>query len=168
RARTPQPLIIVLTARAEEAARVRGFDEGADDYLCKPFSIRELMARIGALVRRVERLEAVPRRKPLVVRDLMLDPVARTAAHRGRALELSRREFDLLWYLASHADRVYTREQLLAAVWGPRFEGFDHTVNAHINRLRTKLDPQRADAPYITTVWGSGYRFVTHTGALAS
>ena len=157
---TAQPLIIMLTARTEEAARVRGFDAGADDYLCKPFSIRELMARIGALVRRDRRraLEG-PRHQPLAVRDLVLDSQLRRAQRAGTVLELSPREFDLLWFLASHADRVYSREQLLTSVWGPRFEGFEHTVNAHINRLRTKLDPDRSRPHYIVTVWGAGYRF---------
>lgn len=157
---TADPLIIMLTARTEEGSRVCGFDAGADDYLCKPFSIRELVARIGALVRREQRRASDgPRCQPLVVRDLVLD-LQRRVAHRGGAeLELSPREFDLLWYLASHAERVYSRDQLLTAVWGPRFEGFEHTVNAHINRLRTKLDPDRSRPHYIVTVWGAGYRF---------
>ena len=157
---TEEPLIIMLTARTEEAARVCGFDAGADDYLCKPFSVRELMARIGALVRRDRRrtLEG-PRRQRLAIRDLVLDSQLRTAQRAATALELSPREFDLLWFLASHADRVYSREQLLTSVWGPRFEGFEHTVNAHINRLRTKLDPDHSRPHYIVTVWGAGYRF---------
>jgi DNA-binding response OmpR family regulator len=155
-----EPLVIMLTARTEEAARVCGFDAGADDYLCKPFSIRELMARIGALVRRDQRRAFDgPPHEPLAVRDLVLDSQRRTAQRAGTALELSPREFDLLWFLASRADRIYSREQLLTAVWGPRFEGFEHTVNAHINRLRTKLDPDRSRPHYIITVWGAGYRF---------
>ena len=163
RRRTPQPLIILLTARTEEAARLRGFDEGADDYLCKPFSVRELMARITALVRRSSRTDQpMPRSERLIVRDLELNPELRTVTRGDQPVDLSPREFDLLWFLARHVDRVYSREQLLAAVWGARFEGYDHTVNAHINRVRTKLDPNRTKVPYIATVWGSGYRFVAH------
>ena len=168
RRRTAQPLIILLTARTEEAARLRGFDEGADDYLCKPFSVRELMARITALVRRSARGDReAPSNERLIIRDLDLNPAMRTVTRGTQPIDLSPREFDLLWFLAQHVHRVYSREQLLAAVWGARFEGYDHTVNAHINRLRTKLDPNRTRAPYIATVWGSGYRFVVypHPGA---
>ena len=163
RRQNPQALIILLTARTEESARLRGFDEGADDYLCKPFSVRELMARIAVLVRRSTRIDQeTPRCEPLVIRDLILSPELRTVTRGGQQIDMTPREFDLLWFLARHVDRVYSREQLLAAVWGARFEGFDHTVNAHINRVRSKLDPDRTETPYIATVWGSGYRFVTH------
>ena len=163
RRRTPQPLIILLTARTAEAARLRGFDEGADDYLCKPFSVRELMARITALVRRAARgNQEAPRSERFTIRDLDLNAELRTVTRGAQSIDLSPREFDLLWFLARHVERVYSREQLLAAVWGSRFEGYDHTVNAHINRVRTKLDPNRTQAPYIATIWGSGYRFVAH------
>ncbi|MBT9503799.1 MAG: response regulator transcription factor [Burkholderiaceae bacterium] len=154
------PLIIV-SARSAEAHRVLGLELGADDYLVKPFSVLELVARVRALLRRVEQLRQ-PQAAPAALQfgeQHRLDPIRRELRQGGEAIPLTLREFDLLYFLARHPGQVFSRGDLLDRVWGSGFDGYEHTVNSHINRLRTKIeaDPQRPRL--IATVWGVGYRF---------
>lgn len=155
--------IILLTARASESDHVRGLDAGADDYVAKPFSVAELKARIRAQLRRSSMLRdgAAPAPPPAKwkVGDFVIDAAARVATRRGRHLALTNREFDLLAHLLRHSGRAFSRQQLLAAVWGHGFDGFDHTVNSHINRLRAKIEDDPAEPRSLVTVWGQGYRF---------
>ena len=154
--------ILMLTAKSSELDRVLGLEMGADDYLTKPFSIPELMARIKALFRRVDALSATdPDGEPSPVRcgDLEIDPVRHQVRVQGRVVELTAREFDLLYHFARHPGRVYSRAQLLDQVWGYNHEGYEHTVNTHINRLRAKIEEDATRPRYILTVWGVGYRF---------
>ena len=154
--------ILMLTAKSTELDRVLGLEIGADDYLTKPFSIRELLARVKALFRRVEGLSQPP---PPATSDLMhiddleIDSEKRTVQLGNRCVELTAREFDLLTHFARHPGRVYTRAQLLDSVWGYGHDGYEHTVNSHINRLRAKIEKHPAQPRYILTVWGVGYKF---------
>jgi len=157
RRRPDYPRVLMLTARAEEVDRVLGLELGADDYLTKPFSLRELEARVRALLRRREAPSAPVER--LVFAGLEIDPAARRVRVQGRSVELTAREFDLLLELARHPGRVYSRAELLERVWGAGFEGYEHTVNSHINRLRAKIEPDARRPVYVETVWGVGYRF---------
>jgi DNA-binding response OmpR family regulator len=155
--------ILMLTARSEEADRVLGLEVGADDYVVKPFSMRELMARVRALLRRIEmdsqasahdELSATP--IPVVHGPLRVDPAARTATLDSAELELTPKEFDLLLLFASHPGRAFSRNFLVRRLWSDEFEGMDRTVDTHIMRLRKKLG---AFGERIATVWGVGYRF---------
>ncbi len=160
RARSSYVPILMLTAKSSELDRVLGLELGADDYLTKPFSIQELLARIKALFRRVEALSSPPEEEPVVVRHgLEIDPARRRVRVDGAAVELTAREFDLLYHFARHPGRVFSRAQLLDQVWGYHHQGYEHTVNTHINRLRSKIERDPADPDYILTVWGVGYRF---------
>ncbi|MCL4757289.1 MAG: response regulator transcription factor [Rhodocyclaceae bacterium] len=163
RAQSASVPILMLTARSSELDRVLGLELGADDYLTKPFSVLELQARIKALLRRAAhgaKAEA-PDDDPARIEAgaLCVDRMQRRAWLEGAEIMLTPREFDLLWHFASHPGRVFTRSELLATVWGYGHDGYDHTVNSHINRLRAKLGDERTDANYIHTVWGVGYRF---------
>lgn len=155
--------ILMLSARATEADRIQGLDLGADDYVTKPFSLQELTARLRALMRRSAARGAhggtddTP--STVAAGALRMDHPQRQAWLAGRVLPLTPREFDLLWHFARHPGRVFTRDQLLDSVWGGAHDGYDHTVNAHINRLRSKLGDSRRDGGFIRTVWGVGYRF---------
>jgi DNA-binding response OmpR family regulator len=152
--------ILMLTARSSEPDRVAGLENGADDYLTKPFSVRELVARVRALFRRVDALASADDTDRLVEQgELVIDFDRHTATIRGRELTLTAREFDLLAHFASHPGRVYRREQLLDQVWGAGYQGYEHTVNSHINRLRAKIEADPANPRYILTVWGVGYKF---------
>ncbi len=153
--------ILMLTAKTAELDRVLGLEMGADDYLTKPFSIPELLARIKALFRRVEALSdkkdvAEP---VLVLGDLTIDAEKRRVRIGEREVALTAKEFDLLLYFARQPGRVYSRIQLLDDVWGYNHEGYEHTVNSHINRLRAKIEVDPAKPRYILTVWGVGYKF---------
>lgn len=154
--------VLLLTARAEELDKVLGLELGADDYLTKPFSIRELIARVRALLRRSELAPldegAGAGEDELRFADLLVQPLKRRATLDGRVLELTAKEFDLLLVFARHPGRAYSRQELLDLVWGYQFSGYSHTVNSHINRLRGKLEPQ-GEPRFIRTVWGVGYRF---------
>ena len=154
--------VLMLTARSDEIDRVVGLELGADDYLTKPFSVRELVARIRALFRRVEALREAsdPATDEEFEADgIRIDPAKRAVAVGGRPVELTAREFDLLRYLAARPGRVFTRSQLLDAVWGYSHSGYEHTVNSHINRLRSKIEDDPSRPRYIRTVWGVGYKF---------
>ena len=154
--------IIMLTARDGEVDRVVGLELGADDYVTKPFSVRELIARVKAIIRRTEitshtRTDPLP--EPIEINGLGIDPLRRSVHVSGQPVELTAREFDLLYYFASHPGRVFSREHLLNQVWGYGHDGYEHTVNSHINRLRKKIEQDPAQARYILTVWGVGYKF---------
>src|SRR5712691_11201273 len=154
--------ILMLTAKSTELDRVLGLEVGADDYLTKPFSVRELLARVKALFRRVEALglQVSPgAQKTIQAGDLVIDVEKRKVTLRGKSVDLTAKEFDLLLQFARHPGRVYTRAQLLDLVWGYAHEGYEHTVNSHINRLRAKIESDPARPQYILTVWGIGYKF---------
>jgi DNA-binding response OmpR family regulator len=155
--------ILMLTARNGELDRVLGLELGADDYLAKPFSVLELQARVKALLRRAAR-QAPHTAEPEALRmgPLHVDRAQRRARLDGHELTLAPREFDLLWHFMRHPSRVFTRTDLLADVWGYGHDGYDHTVNSHINRLRDKLGDRTGSGSggrFIHTVWGVGYRF---------
>jgi DNA-binding response OmpR family regulator len=164
RARPPYPLILMLTARSSEVDRVLGLEIGADDYLTKPFSIRELLARVKALLRRMEARGTSPGLCPEDERviqggPLVIDAEKRQVMLSGRDVSLTAKEFDLLFLFACHPARVYTRAQLLDLIWGVGYEGYEHTVNSHINRLRAKIEKNPAQPRYLLTAWGIGYKF---------
>jgi DNA-binding response OmpR family regulator len=148
--------IVMLTARASEDDRLAGFDAGADDYVPKPFSPREVVARVQALLRRTGAAPSAPP-SPVAVGDLEIDLWARQARVAGRAVALTATEFRLLAALARHPGRVFTREELVARAFGPDYEGLDRTVDAHITNLRRKLEPGR-EPRYVLTTHGLGYR----------
>lgn len=156
--------VLMLTAKSSELDRVLGLEMGADDYLTKPFSVAELAARIKALFRRVDALSSgsahESETEEVVVEGLRIDPVRHRVFRNDREVELTAREFDLLWHFVRHRGRVFSRAQLLDAVWGYNHEGYEHTVNTHINRLRNKIEADPAQPRYIQTVWGVGYRFM--------
>jgi DNA-binding response OmpR family regulator len=163
RAKANYTPVLMLTARSSELDRVLGLELGADDYLSKPFSIRELIARVKAIFRRVESLsEKEEQPKPLSpkrIGDLEIDPRKHQVSLGGKNMELTAREFDLLWHFAQHPGQVFTRTQLLDNVWGYGHDGYEHTVNSHINRLRAKIEKDPSNPDYILTVWGVGYKF---------
>ena len=158
--------ILMLTAKNEELDRVLGLELGADDYVTKPFSVRELGARVKAILRRTSAAESSPAAvaaaagEVIDVSDLSIDLAKRRVRRSGNEVELTAKEFDLLVLFASNPGKVFSRNELLDKVWGYQYEGYGHTVNSHINRLRAKVEPQPSDPTLITTVWGVGYRFV--------
>jgi DNA-binding response OmpR family regulator len=154
--------ILMLTSRSSELDRVLGLEIGADDYLTKPFSIRELLARVKALFRRVEALKseaAQQSNETIQTGDLVVDVEKRNVTLRGNPVTLTAKEFDLLLHFARHPGRVYTRMELLNMVWGYGYKGYEHTVNSHINRLRAKIEKDPAQPRYILSVRGVGYKF---------
>ncbi|MCB1875939.1 MAG: response regulator transcription factor [Chromatiales bacterium] len=154
--------VLMLTARSTELDRVLGLEAGADDYLTKPFSVPELVARVNAILRRVEiyhRLVEEDKSRPLCFGALRIDPDRRQVNVDDKEVDLTAREFDLLWHLARHPERVFTRGQLLDSVWGYGHAGYEHTVNSHINRLRAKIEADPAKPRHVLTVWGVGYKF---------
>ncbi len=159
--------VLMLTARSTELDRVLGLELGADDYLAKPFSVPELQARVKAMLRRIEmqaaELEAPAER--LRIGELEIDTASREARLAQRPLALTAKEFELLQHFARHPGRAFTRMQLLDAVWGTTFEGYEHNVNTHINRLRNKIEADPANPRYVLTVRGVGYRFTETGGA---
>ncbi len=159
RAKSSVP-VIMLTAKGEETDRIVGLELGADDYITKPFSPRELVARVKAVLRRASASSILDTgERPITRGDLRIDPRARSVEAQGKAVELTSKEFDLLWFLASHPGQVFTRTQLLDHVWGYEFYGDASTVTVHVRRVREKIEPDAADPRYITTVWGVGYKF---------
>jgi DNA-binding response OmpR family regulator len=160
--RTTEPAVplMMVTSRSTELDRVLGLEIGADDYLVKPFSVAELKARVKALLRRSSQTNAPkPQSNSLQYLDLTLDSSSRKAELGGESLDLTAKEFDLLWFFASHPGMVFKRGELLDKVWGYGHEGYEHTVNSHINRLRSKLEKDSSKPIYIKTIWGVGYRF---------
>jgi len=154
--------VLMLTARSSEVDRIVGLELGADDYLAKPFSVRELTARVKALFRRVDAIASAGGEEPAApvkALGLELDPAKRKVSIDGRPVSLTAKEFDLLHHFIRHPGRVYSRAQLLDLVWGYSHEGYEHTVNSHINRLRAKIEDDPAKPKYILTVWGVGYKF---------
>lgn len=151
--------ILMLTARTSERERALGLEVGADDYLTKPFGVMELVARVKAILRRVEYLRSKPAPTESVLRlaDLEVDLDARVARRAGSRIELTAREFELLAFLIQHPGRVFTRAQLLDQVWGITHDAYEHTVSSHISRLRAKIEPDAAAPRYLLTSWGTGY-----------
>ncbi len=163
RARGRDTPILMLTAKSTELDRVLGLELGADDYLTKPFSMAELLARVKALLRRADllqeaRSDAAPADRVLRHGELEIWPARRRVAVRGEVIELTALEFDLLLHFASHPGRVFSRAQLLDAVWGYSHDGYEHTVTTHINRLRAKLEADPLKPQLVLTVRGAGYK----------
>jgi len=147
--------VLILTARDLPEQRVRGLDVGADDYVVKPFHLPELIARVRTILRRAHGTSGAGRAE---WRDLTVDPESRRVERGGRELSLTRREFDLLLFLLQAPGRTWTRDQLLARVWGSSYDGDARTVDLHIRRLRAKIEDDPGDPRYLETVWGVGYR----------
>jgi DNA-binding response OmpR family regulator len=169
RLRADYPLlpIVLLTARTDELDRVVGLEVGADDYVTKPFGMPELVARVRSALRRQrtvrERLAGAPSEDdaPLVFDDLVIDPARRLVTRAGAQVHLTAREFDLLLFLARRPERPFTRLQLLEGIWGITYEGYDRTIDSHIQRLRAKLEAEPGRPRFVRTVWGVGYRFAS-------
>jgi DNA-binding response OmpR family regulator len=162
REKNPATPILMLTAKAEESDRVHGLEIGADDYVTKPFSVRELVARVKALLRRAQagRDATAPSAGEEVVEvgEIAIDFARRKVTRAGTPLSLTVKEFELLALLARNPGRTYSRADLLNLVWGHQFEGYEHTVNSHINRLRAKIENDPGHPRFLRTVWGVGYR----------
>jgi two-component system alkaline phosphatase synthesis response regulator PhoP len=156
--RTP---ILMLTSRADEFDKVLALELGADDYVTKPFSIRELLARVKALLRRSVQTTPPPTaaEKDIVIKALCISRPHRKATLNGERLDLTSKEFELLYLLALNKGKTFSRFELLEAVWGVSFSGYEHTITSHINRLRLKIEPDINAPQYILTTWGTGYRF---------
>lgn len=154
--------IIMLTAKTEEIDRVLGLEVGADDYITKPFSVREFIARVKAIFRRMkmdrEKVEH-PNSIELQFEDLLINVGQRRVIQNGKKVELSPKEFELLVLMASNPGKNYSRTNLLNMIWKYDFKGYEHTVNSHINRLRAKIEPNMEKPIYIITTWGVGYKF---------
>ncbi len=153
--------ILMLTSKSSELDRVLGLELGADDYVTKPFSVSELVARVKSLFRRIDAVAREREPAPaesLAVGEICIEPASREVRVGDDRVELTAREFDLLLHFARHPGRVFSRAQLLDSVWGFGHEGYEHTVNSHINRLRGKIEPDSEHPQYIVTVWGVGYK----------
>jgi len=154
--------ILMLTSKSSELDRVLGLEIGADDYVTKPFSIMELMARVKAIFRRIEKIQDKEQDETYDVihaGDMIINTEKRSVTINGSMVEVTSKEFDLLLHFARNPERVFTRSQLLDKVWGYGHEGYEHTVNSHINRLRSKIEDNPAKPRFIITVWGVGYKF---------
>ena len=154
--------VLMLTAKSEEIDKVLGLEIGADDYLTKPFSVREFIARVKAIFRRTQMIQdslSSEAENVIEIGDLKIDVEMRKVIVNGIKVDLSPKEFELLVLLASNPGKSYNRSRLLNLVWGYDFEGYEHTVNSHINRLRAKIEPDMANPIYILTTWGVGYKF---------
>jgi DNA-binding response OmpR family regulator len=149
--------VIMLTARGEESDRIIGLELGADDYVTKPFSPRELAARVRTVLRRSEPAGAAEER--LAFDGLVIDAATHEVTKNGTSLRLTAREFQLLWFLASHPERVFSREQLMRRVWGYSAALDTGTVTVHVRRLREKIEDEPSQPQHLETVWGVGYRF---------
>jgi two-component system, OmpR family, response regulator ResD len=154
-----QTPVMMLTARGEETERVVGLELGADDYVAKPFSPREIVARVRAVLRRTRGDGSEEGREPLRVGELEMDEQGRTARLKQAPLTLTPKEFDLLHFFCSHPQTVFSRLQLLEQVWDIAYDGDPSTVTVHVRRLREKIEPDPSEPRHLVTVWGSGYRF---------
>ena len=166
--------IIILSAQNSAIDTVKGIEAGADDYLTKPFNIQELLVRIKAIVRRIDSINEIHENSPIQpnpnnisIDDLIINKSQRTLMRNNVGIHLTEKEFDLLWHFISNPGRVFTRSNLINKIWGYEYEGFDHTVNSHINRLRAKLEINPEHPEYIKTVWGVGYKFNLDTVEVA-
>lgn len=152
--------VMMLTSKSQEIDKVLGLEFGADDYLTKPFSLREFIARVKAIFRMVESLKPVtPEDKNIKIGELVVNVAGKKVNINGKRIDLTPKEFDLLYLLASHPGHVYSRERLLNSIWGYQYSGFEHTVNSHINRLRSKIEKDASNPHFILTNWGTGYMF---------
>ncbi|NMC62853.1 MAG: response regulator transcription factor [SAR324 cluster bacterium] len=154
--------ILILTSRTEEIDKILGLEVGADDYLCKPFSVRELVARVKALCRRISDWGALPEasvKEEITLGALHINTAKRRVIVNGCEIALTAKEFELLTLLASSPGRVYTREQLLGLIWNYDSIAYEHTVTSHINRLRSKIEKDASKPKFILTEWGVGYKF---------
>ena len=155
--------ILMVTAKSEEVDKVLGLELGADDYITKPFSIREVLARVKAMFRRVEvdqeDQQASDDDVPIEFEGLVIEPTKRKVTATGESVDLTSKEYELLLLFARNPGRAYSRQELLDEVWGYQYSGYSHTVNTHINRLRNKIEPDPSSPRYVNTVWGVGYRF---------
>jgi DNA-binding response OmpR family regulator len=155
--------ILMVTAKTEEVDKVLGLELGADDYITKPFSIREVLARVKAMFRRVEvDRDAQPQDDgdtPIEFDGLVIEPTKRKVTAGGKSVDLTSKEYELLLLFARNPGRAYSRQELLDEVWGYQYSGYSHTVNTHINRLRNKIEPNPSSPRFVKTVWGVGYRF---------
>lgn len=161
RAHNIQVPVLMLTAKAEEDDKIMGFNYGADDYLTKPFSIKELTVRVSALLRRaaISEQQKSSTNSKLDFGKLKIYPNKRTVEFNQKIIDLTSKEFELLLLFANNPGRVYSRQKLLDIIWGYQYNGYNHTVNSHINRLRNKIEENPANPKYISTVWGVGYKF---------
>lgn len=162
RSRAINSSILMLTAKAEEIDKILGLEIGADDYMTKPFSIRELVARVKVILRRVRIRETAADKGVsgnVRIGHLVIEQDKRKVKLKGVRIELTPKEYDLLILLATHPGKSYSREELLNLIWGYEFSGYEHTVNSHINRLRSKIESDFSKPLYILTTWGVGYRF---------
>jgi len=174
REQKPEQVILMVTSRNSEIDRVLGLELGADDYMTKPFSVRELQARVRSQLRRVHLLSKISQQQLaqqspehyLTLGTLQIDNITHSATLNGKHIDLTSTEFDLLFYLASHPEQVFSREQLLSSVWGYHHSGYEHTVNSHINRLRNKIERNATKPEIVQTVWGVGYK-LCRQGVLA-
>jgi two-component system, OmpR family, alkaline phosphatase synthesis response regulator PhoP len=153
--------ILMVTSKSEEEDKIMGLEMGADDYITKPFSNNELLARCKALLRRLINADLIENsiKKTISIGELKINADLKTVEKKGKILDLTVKEFDLLYLFMQNPGRNYSRQDLLERVWGDHFEGLEHTVNSNINRLRMKIEDNPALPNYIITVWGVGYRF---------
>ncbi len=164
REQKPQQAIMMLTSKNSETDRVLGLELGADDYMTKPFSVRELQARVRAQLRKVHAVSQLQSNREadsaeLAVGSLVINTKQHQVLLRGESLDLTATEFELLVYFAKHPNQVFSRSQLLESVWGYHHSGYEHTVNSHINRLRAKIEQDATHPKIVQTVWGVGYKF---------
>lgn len=152
--------IMMLTCHAEEAEKVLALELGADDYVTKPFGMLELMARMKAVMRRsAPAAQTAAETAEINTKGLVIEPDKKRASLHGKRLELTVKEFNLLWLLARNPGKTFTRKELLEQVWGYSFSGYEHTITSHINRLRLKIETDLNHPSFILTAWGAGYRF---------
>lgn len=159
----PELAVIMLTSRDSETDRVLGLELGADDYIAKPYSVRELQARVRAQLRKLALFKALKStdqtEQSIVLGDLQINHLTHQVIYKNEVIELTATEYELLHHLAKHPDQVFSRSQLLSSVWGYHHSGYEHTVNSHINRLRAKLERNATKPEIVQTVWGVGYKF---------
>ena len=165
REQKPEQAIVMLTAKNSETDRVLGLELGADDYMTKPFSVRELQARVRSQIRKAHLIKQANQQLPsspnniIVSGELRINQQTRQVTKNDAYLELTATEFELLYHLMQHPNQVFSRTQLLESVWGYHHSGYEHTVNSHINRLRSKVESDATAPQYVQTVWGVGYKF---------